>query len=164
MEQIRGFNIFVGTKEEHDVARFYGMDIVCALNRCDGYVSHQSVVGWKGRGCNPENEHYLYKETDDGIYLNMVDAKDPKYFNDKMIDAALAFMDSRIGRGDSIFVYCSKGESRSPSLVLMWLLSKGNLPDVDDVFDYFKGNYYPGYNPGDGVKDYIKKRWIDESK
>jgi hypothetical protein len=65
--QIKDIKLFVGTKEKK---------IVCALNRVNGFLTYQSVVGWQGRGCNPD-PYYLFKRDTDAIYLNMIDADDP---------------------------------------------------------------------------------------
>jgi hypothetical protein len=59
MEKIADLNLYVGTKEEYHTAIEQNMDIVCALNRAKGYVTHQSIVGWSGRGCNKDNPYYL---------------------------------------------------------------------------------------------------------
>lgn len=79
MHQIGNWNIYVGTKEEYQFAVNEGMKIVCALNRATGFVSHQSMVGWSGRGCNKDNPYYLFKQTDNAIYLNMIDGDNPEY-------------------------------------------------------------------------------------
>lgn len=71
MIQIKETQIFVGEKEEYHLARQKGMKIVCALNRANGFVTHQSVVGWSGRGCNPDNSYYLFKQEADAIYYNL---------------------------------------------------------------------------------------------
>lgn len=114
MHKIANLNIYIGTKEEYGTAISQGMKIVCALNRANGFVTHQSQVGWSGRGCNKDNPYYLYKEEDDAIYLNMIDGDDPKYVNDEMIDAALGFIKRHLDNDMSVFVYCSLAESRSP--------------------------------------------------
>ena len=82
MQKIANLNIYVGTKEEYHVALSQGMKIVCALNRANGFVTHQSKVGWRGRGCNKDNPYYLYKVENDAIYLNIIDEMNLKYIND----------------------------------------------------------------------------------
>jgi hypothetical protein len=70
MYKLAEHNIYIGTKEEYNEALEKDMNIVCALNRCDRtpqYVSHQSVVGWTGRGCNKDNPYYLFKREDKAI-------------------------------------------------------------------------------------------------
>lgn len=160
MQKIANLNIFVGTKEEYYRAVSQGMKIVCALNRANGFVTHQSQVGWSGRGCNKDNPYYLYKEEKDAIYLNMIDGDDPKYISDEMIDAALSFMKRNLNNNDSVFVYCSLGESRSPSIALMYMLEYGLTESTNDIFRDFREKYYANYQPKRGNVEYISKRWL----
>ena len=159
MKQIKDLSLYVGTKEEYLIAKQKGMKIVCALNRANGFVTHQSVVGWQGRGCNPDNPYYLFKRDDDAIYLNMIDNEDPKYVNNEMINPALDFIQQHLKIGNSVFIYCSLGESRSPSIALMYLLENNLIEKSANTFDLFKTNYYPNYQPKTGNLFYIKRRW-----
>ncbi|MEP4888948.1 MAG: dual specificity protein phosphatase family protein [Aliiglaciecola sp.] len=159
MHKIGDWNIFVGTKEEYQLAVSEGMKIVCALNRTNGYVTHQSVVGWSGRGCNKDNPCYLFKQTDDAIYLNMIDGDNPAYVSDDMINPALEFIKSALKNQEKVFIYCSLGESRSPSIALMYLLENGLLAPENAVTE-FKSLYYNNYLPKRGNLEYIKNRWL----
>ena len=159
MIQIKGAKLFVGTKEEYSFAKQKDMKIVCALNRANGFVTHQSVVGWQGRGCNPDSPYYLFKRDSDAIYLNMIDNEDPKYVNDEMINPALDFIQQHLNSGSEIFIYCSLGESRSPSIALMYLLENNLIEKSADTINVFRNNYYPNYQPKTGNLLYIKKRW-----
>jgi hypothetical protein len=159
MRRIIDLQLFVGRKEEYGIARQQGMKIVCALNRANGFVTHQSAVGWQGRGCNPDSPYYLFKQEPDAIYLNMIDGEDPKYVNDEMINPALSFIHQHLKLGNDVFVYCSLGESRSPSIALMYLLEYGLIEKSTDTFNLYKNGYYPEYNPKRGNFLYIKKRW-----
>lgn len=159
MIQIKDTQIFVGVKEEYPIARQKGMKIVCALNRANGHVTHQSVVGWHGRGCNKDNPYYLFRREAHAIYLNMIDGTDPKYVNDEMINSALDFIHEHIENGDDVFIYCSLGESRSPSLALMYLLENSLIEKNTNTINTFRQDYYPNYNPKNGNLLYIKNRW-----
>ncbi len=159
MKQIKNLPLFVGRKEEYSVAQSEGMKIVCALNRAKGFVTHQSVVGWQGRGCNSDHPHYLYKREADAIYLNMIDGNDPKYVNDAMIDPALDFIHQHIAMKNKVFIYCSLGESRSPSIALMYLLENNLIKKSNQTLDIFKAEIYPNYQPKNGNLLYIKNRW-----
>ncbi len=159
MNKIKDLQLFVGVKEEYNIARQKGMKIVCALNRANGFVTHQSVVGWQGRGCNPASPYYLFKREPDAIYLNMIDGDDPKYVNDEMINPALDFIHQHITLGNEVFIYCSLGESRSPSIALMYLLEYGYIEKSSNTLNLFKNEYYPNYIPKSGNLLYIKKRW-----
>ena len=160
MQKIANLNIYVGTKEEYLIAISQNMKIVCALNRASGFVTHQSQVGWSGRGCNKDNPYYLYKEEQDAIYLNMIDGEDHVYLNDEMIDAALSFMKRHLDNDQTIFIYCSLGESRSPSIALMYMLEHGLIDANDNVLVDFRDKYYRNYQPKRGNLEYIQKRWL----
>jgi hypothetical protein len=159
MKQISDLRLFVGTKEEYSFAKQKGMKIVCALNRANGFVTHQSVVGWQGRGCNPDNPYYLFRRDADAIYLNMIDAEDPKYVIDEMINPALDFILQQLNSGNEVFIYCSLGESRSPSIALMYLLENNLIEKSADTINVFRNNFYPNYQPKAGNLLYIKRRW-----
>ncbi len=158
MKQILDIPLFVGVKEEYNIAISKDMKIVCALNRAKGFVTHQSIVNWKGRGCDPMHPHYLFKREADAIYLNMIDGYDPKYVNDEMINPALDFIHKHITKGNSVFIYCSLGESRSPSIALMYLLENNLIEKSNNTIQIFK-KIYPNYKPKDGNLLYIKRRW-----
>ena len=160
MQKIANLNIFVGTKEEYHRAVSQGMKIVCALNRANGFVTHQSQVGWSGRGCNKDNPYYFFKEESDAIYLNMIDGDDPKYVSDEMINAALNFMKKHLDNNETIFIYCSLGESRSPSIALMYMLEYSLIESTNEVFRDFREKYYANYQPKRGNVEYIVKRWL----
>lgn len=159
MKKIGTLPLFVGTKEEYSAAKQRGMKIVCALNRATGFVTHQSVVGWTGRGCNPSSPYYLFKREPDAIYLNMIDGEDPKYVNDAMINPALEFIHDHLKANNEVFVYCSLGESRSPSIALMYLLEHGHIENTSNAISQFSREYYPNYHPKAGNLLYIKNRW-----
>lgn len=159
MKQIGDILLFVGVKEEYKIAKQRGMKIVCALNRAKDFVTHQSVVRWQGKGCDPTHPNYLFKRDDDAIYLNMIDNDDPKYVNDEMINPALDFIHEKLLSGKEVFVYCSLGESRSPSLALMYLLEYHLIEKSVNTIQIFKKQFYPNYRPKNGNLLYIMKRW-----
>lgn len=159
MRQIKELPLFVGTKEEYQTAKNKGMKIVCALNRANGFVTHQSAIGWQGRGCDKNHPHYLFRRDSDAIYLNMIDGDDPKYVSDNMINPALYFVREHLSNGDSVFIYCSLGESRSPSIALMYLLENNMIEKSSNTFQIFRTQYYPAYKPKNGNLFYIKRRW-----
>lgn len=159
MVRIGDLNLYVGTKDEYNLAVRRGMKIVCALNRAKGYVTHQSVVGWTGKSCNPDNPYYLFKKDSDAIYLNIIDGDDPKYVNDEMINPAMDFIHQQLSDGNEVFIYCSLGESRSPSLALMYMLEQDLIERTANTISFFRSNLYPNYTPKLGNLLYIKQRW-----
>lgn len=95
--------------------------------------------------------------------LNMVDADDPRYFSDEMINAGLEFITDRMADGDPVLVHCNMGMSRSPSMAFLWMFEHGLL---DYEFRYALPQFkrlYPDYAPGNGIWQYLKNR-CDTSK
>lgn len=77
-----------------------------------------------------------------------------------MIDAALGFMKRHLDDDASVFVYCSLGESRSPSIALMYMLEHGLMEATSDLFREFKERHYANYQPKRGNAEYILNRWL----
>ena len=145
-------NLYVGDKSEYRNAVDHGAAIVCAMNN-GGSNSYQSMVGKK----TPDHPDYLYKDMGNEIYLNMIDGKDPKYVHDDMIDAAVRFIDRKI-KDHNVFIYCSKGESRAPSLAMIYMMDKGLIAkDRTGIMEFHR--LYPEYLPGEGIKKYITHRY-----
>lgn len=84
---------------------------------------------------------------------------DANFISDSMINPALAFIHRHLPAGEKVFIYCSKGESRSPSLALMHLLEQGDLVWHSGIFQAFKEKYYANYNPEKGNRRYMEGRW-----
>lgn len=158
MEKIENIELYVGRKEEAETAFSNGMKVVIALNRANGFISHQSIVGWSGRGCNKDNPYYLFKTTDEYIALNLIDQDHSEYISNELIDNALRFIDKNIRAGEKVFIYCSLGESRSPSIALMYLLQYQNF-STQNAINRFKQDLYPKYKPKLGFINYIENRW-----
>ena len=89
----------------------------------------------------------------------MIDGDNPKYVNDEMINPALNFIKEHIEKGNEVFIYCSLGESRGPSIALMYLLENNLIEKSENTFNIFKQEYYPNYQPKRGNLLYIKNRW-----
>lgn len=160
MVEINGTNIFVGTKEEEGIAMQNEMALVNAVRNAGGFRSHATEVGWSGQqGCPKLSPYYLYLERENEIYLNLMDGYKPEYVNDKLINAALEFIDKKLNENKQVFIFCSKGQSRSPSIALMYML-ENNMIQPDNAITEFKENYYPNYAPARGMLGYIKSRYL----
>jgi len=117
---------------------------------------HRKVVGYAGRGCPKDNEEYLFAYRDNLLALNMVDANDSIFFSKEMIDEALYFIDNN----GKVLVFCNKGESRSPSVVFLYLASIGKYENktYEEAKEMFK-LLYPDFNPSKGINDFIIENW-----
>jgi protein-tyrosine phosphatase len=86
----------------------------------------------------------------------MIDGDDPKYVNDEMINPALDFIHKHLQSGNEVFIYCSLGESRSPSIALMYMLEHGLIERNSNTFNLFRTKYYPISHQKNGYLLYIR--------
>ena len=121
---------------------------------------HRSMVGYVTRGCPKESPHYFFIEQGNRLALNIVDCDNPAFFAKHMIDKALDFIEQKLDEGLKVLVHCNEGHSRSPSLCLLYLIKhsiiKGDtLEDCEAEFM----KVYPEYNPGAGIRGFVKEHW-----
>lgn len=152
---------WLNLKKEHILGR--EIDQPCdnwAVVHAAKEASHRQFVGYTGRGCPKESSEYLWAERDNRLALNIVDAPKPEFFDKGMIDKALSFIEQKLGEGLKVLCHCNVGESRSASICLLYLIKhgiiKGNtLEDCEAEFM----KVYPEYNPGTGIRGFVKEHW-----
>jgi hypothetical protein len=149
-------NLFIGNDD--DCINFStGYMVIHACKTC-----HSSALGY--RGSLPSNHpNYLIYETGNHLFLNMVDMERellPKYTH-PIMKTAMDFIEKNISE-NKILIHCNQGQSRSPSIGLVYLARQGivaNRSYTDSVTEFIK--LYPGYNPGSGVSLYLQNNWND---
>ena len=111
---------------------------------------HKRMVGYTGN-LPPNHPNYKYKISGARMALNLVDMDtfSPNYleFNFEMFSASFAFLDS-FDTNKNILIHCNQGESRGPSLTILYLKHLGYFSS-DSFFtalDKFK-TIYPAYSP-----------------
>lgn len=106
------------------------------------------------------HEHYLYCERGEQLYLNMVDAPDPRFFQVPTVQHALDFMHRHWQQSGKILVHCNWGASRSASLALL-LLSKRmqTLPPAYAEAKEALLQMYPHYLPTWGIDKFLERNW-----
>ncbi len=122
---------------------------------------HQKAVGYKGN-LNPTHPNYLTKETEDHLYLNMVDMTAPlsHKFTEPIITTAMNFIERNI-KTKNVLIHCNLGMSRSPALALLFLAKKAKiLPNTNykDAKEEFV-KLFPLYKPGRGIEIYLTEYW-----
>ncbi len=152
-------NFFVGHQDdfEYQVNGQEGWAIVHACR--DPY--HRQLLGYTGRGAPKDDPEYLLAERGIRLYLNLVDATDPKYIPEEVIDKALTFIHEKLAEGLKVLVHCNQGESRSPGIGFLYLLRHTNaLPksSLDDALVQFR-QIYPTFHPGRGISGFIAAHW-----
>lgn len=118
--------------------------------------------GYTTRSMPSDQKEYLFADRSHALYLNMVDARDQKYFPKVMLYEAIDFIEREISDGRDVLIVCNKGESRSPSIAFLYLLEKGCFDGIDDfeeAIEKFKSEFYPQYNPGIGIYVAIRDYW-----
>ncbi|HQL59860.1 MAG TPA: dual specificity protein phosphatase family protein [Methanoculleus sp.] len=90
-----------------------------------------------------------------------MDAPDPAYIPQKIIDTALEFIDASLRTGNQVLVHCNEGCSRSPAIGLLYLVKYTDLLPIDDFIqaeEVFR-SIYPPYNPKNGIRGYMTTNW-----
>lgn len=127
---------------------------------------HYAMHQWDQNDPTLKSQYcYVIHEDPLMISINWVDAKFPDYFDYQGLGVSrvlriLRFIDDAIQAGRSVFVCCNQGLSRSPSIVLLYLVRRGLLPkeslgDAREVFQL----HYPAYSPGVGIQKFIERNW-----
>ncbi|MEO8287121.1 MAG: dual specificity protein phosphatase [Chloroflexota bacterium] len=122
---------------------------------------HRRTLGYATPGAPKGHPEYLFARRGNRLIMNIVDAPNPAFFAKEMIDVALDFIDEMLGQGLKVLVHCNQGESRSPSIALLYLASrKRTLPIVslEAAEDQFR-LVYPNYNPKSGIHGFLSLYW-----
>ena len=148
-------DIYVGTDNDVPEARKRNFNIVHAEK--DGEYSHRALLKYETQGA-PKGSDYLCAKRPGNLYLNLIDADDPAFVPDAVINEALAFIKHSLDEGKSVLIHCNKGLSRSPTIVFLYLYSTGKLPrNHHQAIRAFR-RLYPQYDPSVGLELYAKRR------
>jgi hypothetical protein len=154
-------NLFVGSLEEYqelDNTDDKNVRVIHAAKE----PYHREYVGYEGRGAPKEHPEYLRAIRGNKIALNIVDAKESKYFDKDLIFAAvkniMTFLEYNVDAAKmsedpalqiKVYIHCNLGESRAPSLALMTLVAMHFLPsDYEEAKKAFI-SIYPKFSPGE---------------
>lgn len=122
---------------------------------------HRMALQYTGRGAPKEHPEYLWSERlGRRLAMNIVDAPKSIFFDKGMIDKALDFIHQKRNEGLKVLVHCNEGFSRSPSIALLYLVKHGLIEGdtLEDVEAEFL-KLYPEYNPGAGMRGFVKENW-----
>jgi hypothetical protein len=148
--------LYLGSDDDVPRAKGYGWARLCVCK--DGIDSHRSLLGYTTLGA-PKGKDYLVARRGDVMALNVIDVDDPKMIPEEPLWAGLKFIDEQRQKGRTIFVHCNAGHSRSPSLVMMYLRSIGELPEYFPAASKIFRTLYPKFDPGKGMKAKIHDMW-----
>ena len=147
---------------------FVGSDVDCAICVINPEYSiihacktcHQRAVGYKG-SLPPTHPNYLIYENGAHLFLNMVDMPNelqPRFTN-PIFDCAISFIKREI-QNRKILIHCNVGQSRSPSIGLIYLAITGIISNnsFETAMEEFR-KLYPEYFPGTGIMLYMQHNW-----
>ena len=131
-----------------------GLAVVHACKTC-----HQRVIGYRG-SLQKTHPNYLVLEQDYDLYLNIIDPPAP-LFMPQLFTSFLSFATKHWREGKRLLIHCNQGESRAPSLALLFLaksLSTINKTSYQSARKEFEP-LYPHYKPGQGIETYFTRNW-----
>lgn len=150
-------NLYIGNQTDYESGVF-GDDFSFLLAAKNPW--HKDFVGYEGKSCAKDHPEYLKAYRENKLILNLVDAPKSIFFDKGLIDSALDFIREELSKDRKVLIVCNKGESRSASLGLLWLVRCKHI-DVNTLEDaeveFLK--LYPNYNPGTGIRDFVKENW-----
>jgi hypothetical protein len=121
---------------------------------------HRQALGYSGRAASKDHPEYLIARRDGRLILNLVDVADVNYVAAEIVDSALESISDHLGYS-KVLVHCNQGQSRSPSIALLYLSRYTDLfagMDVEDAVAAFRA-LYPPYAPARGMADYVRLNW-----
>lgn len=148
--------LFIGSESdyERDVRLRRGWHVVHACKE----PYHRLFVGYKGRGCPKDSPEYLWALRGGRLALNLVDGDDPQWVPDGAVDAALEHVSRWLEEGP-VLLHCNRGASRSPVIGMLWMRSRGLLPEDFAAAEERFRTLYPPYAPARGMRLYAMGRW-----
>jgi hypothetical protein len=151
--------LFVGTQDdyERDIRWRDGWRFVQACRE----PYHRRALGYSGPGAPKDHPEYLIARREGRLILNLLDHESPAYIHKEIIDEALAFIRQSLELNLRVLVHCNQGNSRGPSIGLLYLASYTDLftgqsfPQAEDQFR----ELYPAYAPRAGVRGFLSTHW-----
>lgn len=126
---------------------------------------HCTFVGYKG-SLPPNHPDYALKRIENEMALNLVDmdrfSVDYLDFNRNMFKASFAFLDEYRDKGYQLLIHCNQGESRAPTLGMLYAARLGAFEYADFESSVIKLRLLcPGYNPKQNIYLTVQSLWDD---
>lgn len=151
--------IFVGSQSDYDgvVSRQSGWAVVHACKE----PYHRAALGYTTKSAPREHPEYLVAPRGNRLMLNIVDAPRPEFFDMGMLRQALDFIDEARAQGLRVLIHCNQGESRGPSIALLYLATRLHaLPDASfEAAEAAFRQVYPFYAPKQGIREHLRLNW-----
>jgi predicted protein tyrosine phosphatase len=144
----------------------FGNEEAC-IHRDDGSVAvvhackepcHRTAVGYTTRTIPNTHPHYLALERGHHLYLNLIDPATPLFMMPSF-EAFFRFVDREIVERE-VLIHCNQGESRAPSLTLLYMAKRlGLLPKESYMAASTAFRSQFRYNPGRGISVWLSDNW-----
>lgn len=155
-------NLFLGNQSDYEnQVRFEeGWFVIHACKE----PYHRQALAYRGSGAPKNHPEYLIASRNNRLILNLIDVDNMSYIPKEIIDAALSGIETNIS-DKKVLMHCNQGQSRSAIIGLLYLASKGLIPNsaFAEAEEAFK-QIYPGYNPGKGMFDFANFYWEDYTR
>ncbi len=124
---------------------------------------HRRALGYGSRGAPKGHPEYYRAYRDNRMICNLVDAPDPKYFDEALMKEIIEFIHFHLGKRDKVLIHCNQGLSRSPSIAFFYLRQIGlydgmNFEEAEVEFK----KIYPPYSPMDGIRRFVFDHWDEQ--
>ena len=129
----------------------------CAVVHACKEPCHRAGVGYETRSLEKTHPHYLAMERGHHLYLNMIDPPLP-LFQLESFARFFDFVDRQI-KERPILIHCNKGESRAPSLALLYMAKRGFLEGENYAAARAAFEVRFPYNPGQGIVTFLTQNW-----
>ena len=152
-------NLFIGSASDYEMLAQTTSDRWVVHACKEPY--HRQLLGYTGRAAPRSHPEYLVGRRQNRLFLNLVDADDPAYIPKEIIDCALSFVGEALASGSRALVHCNLGESRSPSIGLLYLATHTDRISRDSLAEAERGfrALYPFYNPKAGIRGFLLAHW-----
>lgn len=147
---------------------FVGTDLECRTGDSSWAIvhackspCHQKAVGYRG-SLPPNHPNYLVLENKCDLYLNMIDPPRPLFML-PLFTTFMEFAAKHWDAGQSLLIHCNLGESRAPSLAMLFMAKHTDTID-DSSFDAAAADFlriFPRYAPGLGIQIYLRQHWSE---
>lgn len=153
-------SIFVGSEQDYYTIQ---REKDWAILHCCKNPFHCQFVGYRG-SLSSNHPDYALKRIDNEMALNLVDMDrfSPNYldFNKSMFESAFSFLDEYRHNGFKLLIHCNQGESRGPTLGMLYAARLGafDYADFDSTVQHFRTKY-PFYHPKTNIYLTVKNLW-----
>lgn len=153
-------NIYMGNQTDFENLRYTSG---WSFLHCCKDPYHKELVGYNGN-LSPIHPDYAYKIIRNRMALNLVDmdsySANYLQFNKDMFEKAFNFLDNQLKAGNKVLIHCNQGESRSPSLTMLYLARIGALPKDNFLNTFIKFKMkYPIMNPKKNIITTVENLW-----